>query len=251
MTPKPNRGKQARNKQWQNQRMEVYAAMIDCVDQAIGRIMKSLEQAGVDDNTLVLFLSDNGSCAESPGGENNVEHVPGPKEFYSHVGPSWAHAQNAPFRRYKTKMHEGGIATPLIAHWPGTIPPDTMTDQVGHIIDLLPTFLDAAGEEYPEKFQGHSIRPAEGISLLSVLKSPDQTKSRSEPLFWGFAGNRGVRQGDWKLAWDSKRKQWELYDLVADRTEMDDLAGTYPKQVQAMAAAWRAWADEMDVRYAK
>ncbi len=240
---------EAKHKDWQNKRMEVYAAMIDSVDQAIGRIVESLQQAGVDDNTLILFLSDNGSCSESPGGENNAEHVPGPKEFYSHVGPSWAYAQNSPFRRYKTKMHEGGIATPLIAHWPGVIPPNTMTDQVGHIIDFLPTFLDVAKTQYPETYKGHPIRPVEGMSLLNVLKTPDQVIARTQPLFWGYAGNRAVRDGDWKLAWDAKFKRWELYNMRSDRTEMHDLAQEYPEKVQTLAAAWETWADAMDVKY--
>ncbi|MEQ9408698.1 MAG: arylsulfatase [Fuerstiella sp.] len=239
----------AKNKDWQNLRMEVYAAMIDSVDQGIGRILTALQQSGAGDNTLVLFLSDNGSCAESPGGENNTEHVPGPKEFYSHVGPSWAFAQNAPFRRYKSRMHEGGIATPLIAHWPGVIPPATFTDQVGHIVDLLPTFLETAGATYPASHNGQPIRPVEGISLLHVLKTPDRPVARSKPLFWAFAGSRAVRDGNWKLAWDAKVRKWELYDMVADRTEMHDLTQTHPEKARELAAAWEAWADLTDVKY--
>jgi arylsulfatase len=239
----------APNKEWQNARMEVYAAMIDSVDQGIGRIMASLKETGVDENTLVLFLSDNGSCAETPGGEDNFEHVPGPKEFYSHVGPSWAFAQNSPFRRYKVRMHEGGIASPLIARWPKAVPANSFTDQVGHIVDLLPTFLEMGETSYPQTVGGKEILPVEGISLLSVLKSPEKTIPREEPLFWAFAGNRAVRDGKWKLAWDTKIKEWELYDLEADRTEMHDLAETKPKKAKQMASAWKSWADRTGVKY--
>jgi len=242
---------QAKDKGWQNLRMEVYAAMIDCVDQGIGRIMAALVEAGVDDNTLVLFLSDNGSCAESPGGEHNTAHVPGPKAFYSHVGPSWAYAQNSPFRRYKSRMHEGGIATPLIARWPGVVPPGSFTDQVGHIVDLLPTFLDVGGASYPAEHGGKAIRPVEGISLLEVLRAPDQPVARSKPLFWAYAGSRAVREGHWKLAWDVKEQRWELYDMVADRTEMHDLVAAKPDMAAALAAKWEAWADSTGVSYKK
>lgn len=239
----------APNKDWQNQRMEVYAAMIDSVDQGIGRILQSLETSRIDDNTLVLFLSDNGSCAESPGGENNTPHVPGPKEFYSHVGPSWAYAQNAPFRRYKSRMHEGGIATPLIARWPKAIPAGSLTDQVGHIVDFLPTFLELGGTTYPKTHKGKQIRTVEGVSLAGVLKAPRKTFERQEPLFWAYSGSRAVRDGTWKLAWDAKIKRWELYDMVADRTEMHDLSATLPDRTRQLATAWKAWADMTGVKY--
>lgn len=239
----------APNKEWQNSRMEVYAAMIDSVDQGIGRIMAAIKEAGVDDNTLVLFLSDNGSCAESPGGEKNFEHVPGPKEFYSHVGPSWAYAQNSPFRRYKSRMHEGGVASPLIARWPGVVPPQSFTDQVGHIVDFLPTFLDMADTQYPATYHDKAIRPVEGISLLQSLKNPDTATPRSQPLFWYFSGSRAVRDGKWKLAWDAKVKRWELYDLVADRTEMHDQSQSNPAMTEQLAQAWREWAEKTGVKY--
>jgi arylsulfatase len=240
---------EAQDKAWQNLRMEVYAAMIDCIDQGIGRIMATLEDVGVDDKTLVLFLSDNGSCAESPGGENNVDHIPGPKEFYSHVGPSWAYAQNAPFRRYKTRMHEGGIATPLIARWPAVIPKHSFTDQVGHIVDFMPTFLEMAGATYPAVHRGTAILPVEGVSLLETLRFPDKPFVRETPLFWAFSGNRAVRDGNWKLAWDAKVKRWELYDMIADRTEMHDLAETHPEKARELTAAWKVWADSTGVKY--
>ncbi len=239
----------AKNKDWQNLRMEVYAAMIDNVDQNIGRIISAVEKSGEANNTLILFLSDNGSCAESPGGENNVAHIPGPKEYYSHVGPSWAYAQNAPFRRYKSRMHEGGIATPLIAYWPKVIPKNSFTNQIGHIIDFLPTFLEMGEGSYPTKYRGKSILPAEGISLLSVFKSPSETITRRKPLYWFFSGNRAIREGDWKLVWDQKVKKWELYNLTNDRTEMYDLAGKKPTLVKQLRIRWEKWAHKTDVNY--
>ena len=130
--------------------MEVYAAMIDCMDQNIGRLLDTLDELGIADDTLVLFLADNGGCAETPGG-NDPQQVPGPKEFYSHVGPGWATASNTPFRRYKQYCHEGGIATPLVARWPSTIQAGYRTEQVGHIIDFLPTFLEMAECRIPRQ----------------------------------------------------------------------------------------------------
>ena len=247
--PEANPWAQAKNKGWQNQRMEVYAAMIDCVDQGIGRIMQALKDVGVDDNTLVLFLSDNGSSAESPGGENNTAHIPGPKEYYSHVGPSWAHAQNAPFRRYKSRMHEGGIATPLIAHWPGVVPKNTFTDQVGHVIDFLPTFLEMGGTAYPKKYKGKEVIPVEGMSLLEVFKSPAKTIKRDQSLCWAFAGSRAVREDNWKLVWDARVKNWELYDMAVDRTEMNDLSKVKPEVANKLRTQWENWAKQTGVQY--
>lgn len=241
----------AKNKDWQNLRMEVYAAMIDNVDQNIGRILNTLEETKESNNTLVLFLSDNGSCAESPGGENNTSHIPGPKEYYSHCGPSWAYAQNAPFRRYKSRMHEGGTATPLIAYWPGKIPQNSFTNQVGHIVDFLPTFLEIGGADYPKTYNDNPIRPVEGISLLKVLKQPDQTFPRPEPLYWFFSGSRAIRDGDMKLVWDPRVNQWELYDLKNDRTEMNDLSKDHPETTRRLRELWEKWADATDVKYRK
>lgn len=249
--PEAQTWESAKNKEWQNQRMEAYAAMIDSVDQSIGRIIKALEDAKVDENTLILFLSDNGSCSESPGGENNTSQIPGPKEYYTHVGPSWAYAQNSPFRRYKSRMHEGGIATPLIAYWPAAIPENSFTDQVGHIVDFMPTFLEMGGASYPDEFKDKEIIPAEGISLLNVLKSPDKTITRDKPLFWFFAGSRAVREGDMKLVWDPRVREWELYDLKADRTEMNNLIKEKPEVAERLKKLWEEWADKTDVKYKK
>lgn len=217
------------------------------MDRAIGRVLDTLDKLGVADNTLVLFLSDNGSCAETPGGATNTDHVPGPKQFYSHVGPGWAYAQNAPYRRYKSRMHEGGIATPLVARWPKTIKPGTLTRQVGHIIDFLPTFLDLAATPYPESYQNNQLIPVEGKSLAPIFRS--ETRQPHDHLYWYFNGSRAIRHGDWKLAWDTKVKKWELYNLKTDRTETDDLAAQHPGITKSLAQKWQTWATSTDVKF--
>ncbi len=227
------------NKEWQDLRMAVYAAMIDSMDQNIGRILAALDEEGVAENTLVLFLSDNGGCAETPGG-NDPKQVPGPKEFYSHCGPGWAYAQNTPFRRYKSWSYEGGIATPLVARWPKAIKAGTNTNQVGHIIDFMPTFMEIAGAEYPAEYNGQKILPVEGKSLLPILNG--ETRDGHEWLFWEWAGTRAARHGDWKIVGGKGTKDWELYDLKADRTETNNLAAEHPARVQEMADRWLAWA---------
>ena len=236
--------------EWQQLRMEVYAAMIDSVDQNIGRLLRSLDELGVADNTLILFLADNGGCAETPGG-NDPNQVPGPKEFYSHVGPGWATASNTPFRRYKQYCHEGGIATPLVARWPRAIKPGVRTDQVGHIIDFLPTFIDMAKAEYPKahpKFRGETIS-LDGKSLLPVLQGRE--RAPHEHLYWHWSSNRAVRKGDWKLAWDKHARTWELYDLSSDRTEAHDLAVKHPSLVVELTDKWNAWARKTGVKVKK
>lgn len=223
---------------WEAQRMAVYAAMVDRMDQNIGRLLVKLKELRLETNTVVMFLSDNGSSSEEAGGRMTSE-TPGPKESYMNVGPGWAWAHNTPFRRYKTWMHEGGLATPLIVRWPGVVQPGTLTSQVGHILDLLPTCLDAASATYPAGFRGHPILPAEGRSLLPILKGGQ----RPAPgvLFWEEQGNRAVRQGKWKLVWDTTVARWELYDLEADRTELYDLSAKLPEKVKELATAWENW----------
>jgi arylsulfatase len=231
---------------WQQLRMEVYAAMIDSVDQNIGRVLDLLDELNIADQTLILFLADNGGCAEIPGG-NNPKQIPGPKQYYSHVGPGWATASNTPWRRYKQYCHEGGIATPLLARWPTKISPGTHSDQVGHIIDFLPTFLDMAKADYPTKHPAFGDRtiPLEGKSLLPVFKG--KMRKPHEILYWHWATNRAVRQGDWKIAWDKHAKSWELYDLATDRTEAHNLASQHPKLVASLIQKWQAWAKMTDV----
>ena len=161
-------------------------------------------------------------------------------------GRPWAYAQNTPFRRYKAWAHEGGIATPLIARWPGVITPGTITRQVGHVIDFMPTCIELAETEYPEQYNGHKIIPLEGKSLVPIFQG--KTRQGHHTLYWEWAGNRAVRQGKWKLTWDKTVRQWELYDLAADRTETNDLSRQYPERVKAMSEKWAAWAEQTGLK---
>lgn len=225
--------------------MATYAGMVDCMDQGIGRILSTLDEAGVTDETIVLFLSDNGGCAELPGGIDE-QRVPGVKEYYTCCGPGWAYAQNTPFRRFKSWVHEGGISTPLIVRWPGVTPSGSWCRDVAHIIDLLPTCLDVAQADYPAERDGEAVLPCEGRSLVPLLRG--ETRSARETLCWEWAGNRAIREGRWKLVWDKKVKSWELYDVVVDRTEMHDLAAQHPDRVSAMSERWSDWARTTGVK---
>jgi arylsulfatase len=227
-------------------RMAVYAAMIDAMDRNIGRLMDTLEQTGTANNTLVLFLSDNGGCSEEPGGRDPTRRQPGPGSDYVAVGPAWGWAQNAPFRRYKSWVHEGGITTPLIAWWPGQVPAATWCREPAHIIDFMPTFLELAGGTYPKSFGGHEILPMEGKSLLPLLQG--HSRQPHSQLCWEWAGNRAIRDGNWKLVWDKDVKEWELYDLSQDRTETVDLADQHPDRVAALSQAWFEWAQRTGLR---
>ena len=228
------------NREWQESLMEVYAAMVDSMDQGIGRILQALEDVGTADNTMVIFLSDNGGCAEQAGGDDPT-NIPGPVQHYVSCGAGWANAQNTPFRRYKEWVHEGGIATGLVVRWPGVVQPNTITPQVGHVIDFMPTLVEIAGAEYPATFRGNAITVVEGKTLVPIFHG--QQREGHDALFWECSGSRAVRQGSWKLAWDSYVERWELYDLEADRTECDDLARQQPDRVTRMSQAWMAWAE--------
>ena len=221
---------------FEDHRMAVYSAMVDRLDREIGRLLTALDDTGQADNTLVIFLSDNGGSSEEPGGRDPKVRRPGPPDDYVAVGPAWGWAQNAPFRRYKVWMHEGGIRTPLIARWPGHTPPGATADQVGHVIDLLPTIVDVAGVAPPTE---GSIQP-EGASLVPVLRGGK--RKAPELLAWDYSGNAAVRQGDRKLVWDKLVDKWELYDLATDPTETHDLAAAEPLRVARMAAAYNRWA---------
>ena len=255
----------------EQRRMEVYAAMLDRMDQGIGRLLGALEGAGVAENTVVFFLSDNGGCASWPRDETGFEEynrgVPvGDPRGYEFVGPGWGWAQNAPFRRHKVWTYEGGIATPFIVRWPGVVQPGAITHQVGHVIDFMPTLIELADGTYPEtsgrgvrlgqetghnqRGSGHNqageaILPLEGKSLVPILQGAKRRPH--ETLCWALYGNRAIRQGDWKLVWGASDKRWELYDLAADRTETNDLAAKNPERVEAMAAEWQRWATKCEV----
>ena len=229
--------------EFEDHRMAVYAAMVDSMDQNIGRIRSALEETGEADNTLFLFLSDNGGCAEEPGGRNPEERNPGPRDDYVAVGPSWGWAQNTPFRRYKSWLHEGGITTPFIAWWPNRIPANSINRQAAHIIDLMPTFLQLAKTPYPSSYKETPLLPLEGRSLLRHFKG--KRVSPPAELAWYWSGNRAIRHGDWKLVWDKLVKQWELYDLSKDRCEAHNLVDQYPARAAQMKRAYQRWATDV------
>ncbi|MFG0289398.1 MAG: sulfatase-like hydrolase/transferase, partial [Rhodopirellula sp. JB044] len=232
------------NQDHEDLRMAVYAAMIDAMDQNIGRLLESLERSGVEDNTLVLFLSDNGGCAEEPGGRS-PEIIPGPKDDYAAVGPAWGWAQNTPFKKHKSTAFEGGILTPMIAWWPGKIAAGEITRQPAHIIDIMPTLLELSGGEYPSTYRGNDILPVEGKSFLPILFGEARTPHAQ--LAWEWAGSRALREGDWKVVWPKNRGGWQLYNLAEDRCETTDLAAANPNLTERLSNDWTNWAKRTGV----
>jgi len=241
-------------------RMAIYAAQIDRMDQNIGKIVKSLKEIGKYDNTLILFLADNGGCAE--GGElgrGPLEPEKLEKSRKASYGQAWANASNTPFRKYKHYVHEGGIATPLIVHWPkGIKDQDALRNDPGYLPDIMPTLLEVAGAEYPVKFNGNDIQPMEGISLLNAFENKEL--KRDKPMCWEHEGNRAIRIGKWKLVSPGAKKKiintedtWELYDIISDRTELQNLASEHPDIVEKLCEMWWMWAERTHVvpAYAK
>jgi len=227
-------------------RMAIYAAQIDAMDQGVGRIVEALRETGQLDHTLLLFLADNGGCAEggSWGFERKEGGQLGTDTSFASYGLSWANASNTPFRLYKHWVHEGGISTPLIAHWPnGIAARNELRHQPGHLIDLMATALEISGAAYPQEVDGQAIHPPEGLSLLPAFGNQPLDRSA---ICWEHEGNRAVRQGDWKLV--SRHNQgWELYDLKADRTELHDLAADRPRTVETLLALYESWAQRCGV----
>ena len=215
-------------------KMAVYAAMIDRVDQNLGRLFAKLRELGKWNNTLIMFLTDNGACPEQPNTTPDIP--PGPVESYRTVSVAWANASNTPYRKFKSTDYEGGIRTPFIAHWPGVIKPG-MTAQVGHIIDVSATFRDITGAKYPTHILGNRTKPPIGKSLLPVFKGK-QREPHAE-IYWHFNRANAVRQGDLKVV--RAGKDWELYDLKADPTEMHDLAKERPQKTAELAQMWEDW----------
>jgi len=263
------------HKAWEARCMEVYAAMIERMDEGIGRIVAELERQGQSDDTLVMFVQDNGGCAEPLGRQDKPEWhladleplgpddpqlkiwppmqtrdgravlggpnvMPGGPDTYIAYGESWANVSNTPFREYKHWVHEGGIATPLIAHWPkGIARRGQIENAPGQVIDFMPTFVELAGATYPSQQGDAFIRPVEGCSLVPAFSGQ---RLERESLFWEHEGNRAIRQGKWKLVAKGPAGAWELYDLEQDRTELHDLAARHPERVPAMRGEWEAWA---------
>lgn len=234
-------------------RRAIYSAMIDRMDQNIGKLVSYLETNDLKDNTVIIFLNDNGACAEfSELGSGPAEQL-GTKEGYVlSYGRAWANASNTPYREYKHWVHEGGIATPFIVHWPNGIAGSrkgSLVRNYGFLPDIMATFIDLAGAEYPQAYKGNAITPTAGKSLVPVLTDGDQ-KVHNEPVFWEHEGNKAVRLGKFKLVskWDKERDtQWELYDLEKDRTEMNNLAAEMPKKLDEMMAMYDAWAEKNNI----
>ncbi len=274
---------------WEVRNMEVYAAMVDRTDRGIGRIVKQLERNGVLDNTIVIYLQDNGGCAEGFGRRDNSEQAKkhnfkpfGPDDLQSAIwtpmqtrdgrwvrtgpnvmagaedtfvayGTGWANTSNTPFRGYKHDGYEGGISTPFIVHWlAGMSDSDRgkLFHEPAHLIDLMPTFVEAAGASYPTEFHdGQAIQPMEGVSLLPSLKG--ETLGRKAALGFEHHGNLALRDGRYKIVSTYRRdkpRTWEFFDMQADRTELNDLSADLPERKAELVAKWQAWADRVGVQ---
>ena len=223
-------------------KMAVYAAMIDRVDQNLGRLFAKVKELGKSENTLILFLTDNGACPEQP---NTTPRIPpGPVESYRTVSVGWANASNTPYRRFKSTDYEGGTRTPFIAHWPSVIKPG-MTDQVGHIIDISATFRDITGAKYPKEINGKKTKLPIGKSLLPIFEG--KKREPHKELYWHFGRANAIRQGDLKAVRQGKTS-WELYDLKDDPSEMNNLAKTNQAKTKELAKMWESWSKEIKSR---
>lgn len=229
--------------------MAVYAAMVDRMDQNIGRLLAHLDKTGDLDHTVIFFLSDNGACHEAPH-RGKPGALPGTPESFDGYEYSWANASNTPFSWFKHWTHEGGSATPFIAWYPDMIESGRTDRQVAHIIDLMPTIAELTGSEYPETYNGNPVQPTEGLSLVPVFEG--KQRKGHDVLYWQHEGNRAVRKGDWKIVsrFDYKNMThlpWELYDIPEDRSETRNLAGQYPEKVDSMIVLYDRWAERVNV----
>lgn len=260
---------EAGHKEWQLRRMQVYAAMIERLDRGVGQIVAALKQCGKFDNTLLIFLSDNGASAESlplfsaetfrnrvdivprtgKRGQavkigNTPDIMPGPDDTYASYGQAWANLSNTPFRFYKRWVHEGGIATPLVLHWPAEdFARGAIVDQAFQLVDIVPTVIEATGALYPPPSLDWDPEPLEGRSMLPAVRGADM---EPVPLFWEHTGNAAIRVGRWKLVREYPH-EWELYDIAADRTELHDVAAEHPDIVADLRAWWQEWANRIGV----
>ena len=251
-----------KRQEWEQLRMAVYAAQVESMDTGIGRILETLRARGIEDNTMVMFLSDNGGCAEFlnedgdgkswPGyyrntarpGETcsvgNIESMePGPATTFMSYDLPWANVSNAPFRLYKHWVHEGGIATPFVIQWPKASGRGLINSRPCHIIDIMATCIEAAQASYPESHNGHEIPAYEGESFLPLLSSEEP--SRQRPLFWEHEGNCAMRDGEWKLV-KKYPGDWELHNMTEDRTELTDLSHKEKARKDGMVKQWEQWA---------
>lgn len=233
--------------------MSIYAAQIHRMDQGIGEVMEQLEVMGESENTIVFFLSDNGASEEYEilgkdfwGNFWDGDAVPGSGDSYHSYGAAWANLSNTPFRQYKKQIHEGGISTPLIVKWPGHIKDEgSITHKANHIIDIMATICDITGAAYPESYNGNTIIPLAGRSFAPLLKG--ESLADHKALYWEHQGNRAIREGNWKLV-SLKGKDWELYNLSTDRSEMNDLISGEQERAERMKVMYKEWADELGVR---
>jgi arylsulfatase len=246
---------------WYARAMEVYAAQVDRMDQGIGRVLDALEQTGQMDNTLIVFLSDNGACAEVltdewqgpylrrqtragrkvTVGNEDKRVLPGAEETFMSYGRGWANASNTPFKLFKHDTYEGGISSPFIVHWPeGLDQSGRTTDQRSQLIDLMATFVDVSGAAYPKTFNGQRIAGLPGKSLTPIFQGGGL---EDRPLFFEHEGNRAVFLGDWKLVAQHGRP-WSLYQIRQDRTEVNDVAADHPEIAAALLEQYEAWATE-------
>lgn len=226
-------------------KMSVYAAQMTSMDRGIGKLISRLKELGVFDNTLIIFLSDNGGTHEAI---DNAEFSGGPigsRNSFVSYSRSWANVSNTPFRMYKHWVHEGGISTPLIMHYPALINESKISNDVGHIMDIMPTLLELTGTEYPSTYNGKDILPLRGKSLLPLMEGKE--RDGHEYLFWEHRGNKAGRNGKWKIVQKQGERTWELYDLDSDRTELNDLSNKYPDLVVELERKYNVWAADAGV----
>ena len=254
-------------KDWEDLKMATYAAMIDRMDQGIGRIMDKVREMGAEDNTLVMFLSDNGGCAEflaedsnrpepsqyaspNPDGTpvkmgNILGQRPGPGDTFMSYSLPWANASNSPFRLFKRWTHEGGISTPFIVSWPERIKQAGIVHEPTHISDIPATCIDAGGATYPTELNGNDITPIEGVSFMDAIDNGEW--KRDLPIYWEHEGSRALRIDNWKLVAEVGG-EWELYDMDDDRTELNNLVESNAPKAAEMIALYESWAERCGVQ---
>ncbi|MDG1324559.1 MAG: arylsulfatase [Opitutales bacterium] len=276
----------AKNKKWEIRLMEVYAAMVDRMDQGLGRIINALEKRKMLENTLIIFIADNGGCAEGMGRKEGIQYkdrdpevlkpmkdsdlqmdmipkrtrdgvvikqgtevMTGGADTYHGYGKAWANVSNTPFREYKHWVHEGGISAPLVAHWPKGIASKLrgkFEHQPAHLIDLMATCVELGNADYPKEVKGKKIVPLQGVSLGPAFSG--KKLKRENPIFWEHEGNRAIRIENWKLVAKGSNGEWELYDLEADRSELNNLSEKHPERAKQMAEKWEVWAIEANAK---
>lgn len=288
MSPAAFNWEKTKHKDWEIRCMEVYAAMVDRMDQGIGRIVNELKKHDALENTIIVYLQDNGGCAEGYGRRNNSdkkknfdfkplgrdglqtkiwtpmqtrdgrwvrtgpETMPGAEDTFVAYGGGWANTSNTPFRGYKHDGFEGGISTPFIVHWPKGVAAEhrgSIVNDPAHLIDVMPTFVDAAGAEYPQSVGENAIQPMEGVSLVPAFSGT--AVQRNAAIGFEHHGNLALRDGKWKIVSAYRRDKptkWHLYDMDADRTEQSDLAESHPGKLREMIDKWQAWADRVGVQ---